>query len=552
MALILTVGTAMRLWIITETHYDNVIGTPLVDDSYYYFTLGQNIAAGRGTMIDDFHVTTAFQPLWGALSGIVFSIWEGTDGIRALQSISMMVNLITFFVIYVLTLRITKNDIVALFSAGIWYLAPIPMQFSMSAMELPIAILFPLLLMFLLYGVYERGSVTTQFLVLFGVVSGISFLARVETSILAALCGMALMIAPPTGSDRTLRARIRAPLIIGGVAFVVLIPWFIFSLTVSGSIIPDSGGALRVWANAIFTRGYNVVTQWEIVQSYMEALKLNIYTLSPMMMQPWYRLQAHWIVIGVLALIFVVRRVTGWQLFFVGIAWTMILFVAFSFFVPAAWYFQRYAMPSATVMNVLIVAMSLPFLIRLTRNRRWLGLMIAGGLVLYASPGVFNHWRMVYINKDLRLAFSRGDTADGLIHAIMWLNANAQPGEIAASWGSGMITFYSDLPVVNLDGVVNRDASRAQAAGETWAYLCDFGVTYVVDWTGYFRTMSPNIFYFRDGAYNANLSVADQLVFNHDNRYVDLIGFYANNTYEYHHTTVITRVKRENCPTMGE
>ncbi|HRF95784.1 MAG TPA: hypothetical protein PLZ51_11340, partial [Aggregatilineales bacterium] len=56
--LIIVVGIYMRGVAIQQTDPTNVIEQPLLDDSFYYFTLGRNLANGNGVMVDDQHITT--------------------------------------------------------------------------------------------------------------------------------------------------------------------------------------------------------------------------------------------------------------------------------------------------------------------------------------------------------------------------------------------------------------------------------------------------------------------------------------------------------------
>ncbi|MCS7070445.1 MAG: hypothetical protein NZM00_02995, partial [Anaerolinea sp.] len=248
MALVLAVGLTARAYAISVSNYTINNGTPLIDDSFYYLTLGENLAHGRGPKIDDFHDTTAFQPIWGVVMWAANVLYDGLDVIRAVQWFSVALNVVTFFVIYFMTRRITGNDTLALFAGGIFFLNLRIMRFSLGAMEMPLGILMPLVLMWCLYEIYRRGA-TTRLLILFGLLSGIGFLARVETGFLAALSGLALFVFP-AGADRSLRARIRAPFVIGMTALIPMLPWFIFTLSMGRSIVPDSGGALRVWSQA--------------------------------------------------------------------------------------------------------------------------------------------------------------------------------------------------------------------------------------------------------------------------------------------------------------
>ena len=67
------------------------------------------------------------------------------------------------------------------------------------------------------------------------------------------------------------------------------------------------------------------------------------------------------------------------------------------------------------------------------------------------------------------------------LEAARWLEANTPPEARIGSFNAGILGYFSDRTVVNLDGVVNEDAYRARRDGLTRQYVCEQEIRYLVD-----------------------------------------------------------------------
>ena len=68
-----------------------------------------------------------------------------------------------------------------------------------------------------------------------------------------------------------------------------------------------------------------------------------------------------------------------------------------------------------------------------------------------------------------------------MFEAALWLEANTGEEARIGSYNAGIIGYFSERTVINLDGVVNEDAYRARRAGKTLEYVCGKQIDYVVD-----------------------------------------------------------------------
>ena len=62
------------------------------------------------------------------------------------------------------------------------------------------------------------------------------------------------------------------------------------------------------------------------------------------------------------------------------------------------------------------------------------------------------------------------------------------PGSMVGSWNAGIFGYFSEVPVVNLDGLVNHEIVNAYRAGEiNWPYWVERGLTHLVDDSRWFE-----------------------------------------------------------------
>ena len=93
-------------------------------------------------------------------------------------------------------------------------------------------------------------------------------------------------------------------------------------------------------------------------------------------------------------------------------------------------------------------------------------------------------------DPELR-SLQEGDRA-----AALWVRDNTAPDTVIASWDAGIIGYFSDRPVVNLDGVVNSfewEEARDHAPEATAAFLAERHVELIVNHGGLANGEDPDI-----------------------------------------------------------
>lgn len=75
--------------------------------------------------------------------------------------------------------------------------------------------------------------------------------------------------------------------------------------------------------------------------------------------------------------------------------------------------------------------------------------------------------------------------------AAHYLNTNTTPGARVASFNAGIIGYLSERTVINVDGVVNKDAFDASKDRRLLAYIRDVDAEYLADSTAYLTAIAP-------------------------------------------------------------
>ncbi|MDX2075568.1 MAG: glycosyltransferase family 39 protein [bacterium] len=527
LTLILIIGMGGRLRGIATTHQERAISRPLEDDSYFYFSLGRHVADGDGAMIDDRHLTTGFQPLWGGIVTAVFVlIPDNSLAIGVVQLIGALAGALACILIYDLTRRITKTEWGALALSALWFWSPQSLRNQLNGMETGIATVSAIALFYVTYRAYTER--VWRWHIMAGAVFEIAFMARIDTGILIAPCGVLLiLVAPPIRThiifykgEKVFRRysvigalfhRLRVGIVMGMVAGIFLIPWVLFTLSINKPILPESGDAVRAASLYVYPDPppqpvLTVLTEntprfldyyggW--TADFTRSLASQVWAIAPLSDNPKYpadpvdqsRLSEHaYLFMGavvVMVILAMFSRDSGFR-WLAGIyaVWWVGITAAYVLVIYGIWYFARYSLPLAEIISVLVLMGVLE-----ATNRRWKvkifaigGQILAGIMVVVILAGHIH----TYINDDFYTWLIDGADSlkeDGWDVAVDWLEANVpQEALVGSVFASGVIGFHAPQDVINMDGKVNRQAYESLIAGRMWDYVCASGLEYTVDW----------------------------------------------------------------------
>ena len=306
------------------------------DDTYYTLAIARSIAHGIGPSADGTTLTNGFQPLLGFLLVPVFWITSDPDmALRAAVVLTAVVDALSVLLIFRIANR-AWGRAAGVAGATLWTVSPYAIANALGGLETSLAVFCVLLLVDTMSR--SRESPTSGTALWLGALGAIAGLAGIDT----AAATLLLFIA--CGPAR-LRYVGRAAL-----AFVLVVgPWCVYQLIRFGTIVPESGLAVR--AQVAFHQALYLTT------SRQAAWAAGYLTTAPFIELRGWRdwlfdndwaglltFACGWLGAAALLARNIVRRArveTTDVIFASGL-----VVVFYVVYVPALWFFRRYLAPA--------------------------------------------------------------------------------------------------------------------------------------------------------------------------------------------------------------
>jgi 4-amino-4-deoxy-L-arabinose transferase-like glycosyltransferase len=478
----------------------------LYDDSFYAFQIARNVAEGRGVTFDGVTPTNGFQPLY-VFSLVPFYWISGHDSVLPIYAALTILALLTVAtsVLLFLIVRRYTSDAVALVASLVWVFSPVVVRQSSNGLETAMVMFFiAWSLYFYLDRIRNHTSGSKLDFLKLGTLLGLTVLARVD--------GIFLVLAMSLDYLLVVRARFRAgdssvPGLLRGIAvaaaaaFVVYLPWLLYSVDAVGSPFQESGTATRFLSIAyapffdmgtadVMNDGPGLPFVWAHVEHALGVLKISppfhVFFRAVEKMTGGGPLSGWWLVVmnvaGLAGLcVFAVWLIRSrprdrWEsrreLMFL-LLFAVMLIAAYASYVFGVFFFMRYFYPVYFVATIFAACMLHDVIVWLSRRQAFLKYATAGLVALYAAG-------LVYMGVSCGFRSSR------IYHfydVAGWVEQNTAEDETIGVFQGGAIGYFSNRRVVNLDGKVNGDALAALKSGKLCEYIVDAGIDIVLDHT---------------------------------------------------------------------
>jgi hypothetical protein len=452
-----------------------------VDDTFYSLGIARNIALGNGATHDGIHLTNGFQPLYVWLMVPFFRLTGGALFSTAQIGLALLslFNLAGGFVLYWVC-RQFIGRYGAIFVWISWMLSPYVIS-GINGLETSLTF-FLLALAFWYYITRVRDSAASPVqIIVLGVLLGVTALARVDS----------LLFIFALSADYVLHKRRldRSVLLLGVTILLVIAPWLWSNWVQFGSPIPESGNAIRlrslqgrdvVGASAFYRE--NLVQAADVLHRYTATSFVPLAVRVP---RTLFFLALLMLFGGLVAAF---RHPAGapywyrfrkWLFLYV---WVVALIGVYTFYQHGVWFFDRYfyalLLPVA-LLAAEVVELGLVFVLRAFRpNRATWQAALAVGIVLWV---VWLPWSRPPARNPI-LTEAEQLPVWTLYQAADWLEQNTAPESIVAAYQSGIMGYFSQRTVLNLDGVVNASALPHLLDGTMHTYLQAQSVDYLIDW----------------------------------------------------------------------
>ena len=466
------------------------LGTFLYEDMFYYLTLAEHALAGEGVTLDGSSPTNGFHPLWLLVCTALAWAFDGVALVHAVLTVAALLHVAQALLVYDLLRRTPR---IALAAAGFWLLGYRVLSSNLCGLETPLATCAALLVLRELLREDAIASPGTSLRL--GALAGLAALARFD---LLLLLGVAIGFSGWRARTGGLGAAFAAVAWAGLGAFALLAPWLAWSQVTSGVWLPNSRAAIAL--------AEGPPLPWGDAAALLQALGVrladaawwgthaaNLLGLWPLPMpRPAGEDPGHWLGVALLLPMFLVAV-------FVGLVYArrqpavrgatpLLVFCALhvGYYVLFGRGEIRYLLP-ALAAGLVVVGLAVEGVLA-RRPSAELAEKLAGvALVLFVSASV---------GGVLAFRAGYGTTFTHRYHPLLLeaahhLRDHTPPETIVGAWNAGILAFFSERTVVNLDGVVNDAALAALRDGRLLAYARERGVDGIVDMPHQFERFLP-------------------------------------------------------------
>lgn len=456
--LIIAASAFLQILIVSQD-MRTLVATVLPDDAFYYFQIARNIGSGVGSTMDGVHLTNGYHPLWMMILVPLFKYFStpypNELPIHIALFIQIGFNIVTAFICARLLRRVSGDPLVRAFGIFILLLNPFYLYYTVNGMETSLSLM--LLSMFMWLGLrYETQTTRNRALVL-GLVGGLVTLARLDLLVFVSTFPVWLL------THYRRRTILTDFISFSAGVLILVIPYFVWNYVTFHMFLTSASQAAGFAAHAEFTqafghglmayiRGHIGVVRFALRQLVEQsAMPAIVYILCGATISLLARHDLRSSYRRNMPLIFVFAIAFG--LFF--LADSLVRAVV-----------REYYFMSFYILLSLAMVASIQMLIRSGMNkyaRYWILMLLFAGSA-YSFLDTWASHMLPGRNPSM-------NSQAWAIDAAEWARLNLPAHSRIGTMGSGVLTYYAQQPVVNLDGLVNISAYQAMREHRVGAYI---------------------------------------------------------------------------------
>ena len=470
--MVFVVGLALRM--ASAALPERLLTRITVDDAFYYLRTAQELGLGNGSTFDGINSTNGYHPLWlWMLTPFTSVFGPGTGTVRLLILLQAAIAAATFLLAARLLLRWLPPLAVAL-GFAVWWLTPISVLSSVSGVESSLACLMVVLLITAAFRYVDSPSRWSA--VVLGAVAGLAFLTRTDTAFASAAVVVWVVVQVRTRPLRTLAAQAASAALAG---LVVVLPWLVWNLATFGTIEQASTRArpMVLWqlqtgdATPRFAEASNAALSY-LVDDWLGDLGWSpLLALGAMIVALWA-----WRRFGFQK--GQTRRLLLLAVLLLGSGTLLAAFHSGVRLLAREYYFEWVRMAVGILVAAAVAGLVSAMASTATPESRTARLhranlclcLLTGATTLLASAATVQYLRDPPFGWQM-----------SMVEAGRWLEEHTDPNERIVSFNSGLIGYFSQRPVINLDGVVNNASLAALEERQLARYICDSGAKWYVD-----------------------------------------------------------------------
>ena len=438
------------------------------DDAFYYYVIARHWLASGSPSFDGFTLTNGFHPVWELACLPIFALFHGDTPVRLMLAIASVCDLLSLWLVFQIVSRLTALEIPALVATAILALHGTIIRTWFNGLETALSLTSLLWFLSVFLQLYRVNTSDARQHIKLGVIAALAFLARTDSAVVLLVMFMFLYL------PQLKQGQWRQAFCAGFPCLLIIAPWLLWNLFHFGSIVQVSGQIRdNTW---LFDGAIPERSLLENIYFGIVSTGFPVGTVFKKMLAP----SMPGLAIGYLFLAALIctttiawrhqenfrRALTQLLPWMVGIT-TLFLYHASVRHFVRGWYNAPVLLGITFLISLLISA--------ILQRRKHLETPVLMGLILmlltfYSPYGYIKHPESPH-------------PYPGVI-AAHWLNDHVPAGTRIGAANAGIMGYYSNNPVINLDGVVNENAFRARLNGELHHYISSTGITYLADHKG--------------------------------------------------------------------
>lgn len=474
--LLLGAALAVRIAAIVSPVEDLVTLVP--DDAFYYFETAQRLWEGQGSTFDGVDRADGYQPLWMAL--LTPLAWlPALTFVRFGLALGVLLHLVAVVGLARFVTDVTGRPFLG-WLAAVAYLGNRWATFSsFNGLETAVTSAIFCWTMVAVLRTAEaasgresreqRNPLPWRPAALVGALAGLLFLARTDQVFYGA--AFLLFVWASTGGHRTAAIRL------GIATLAVSLPWFLWHWAAFGHPLPSSGSAQPLIQRTLTELAGRSVEDrsWSEMRGFFTGRIVDFPGFDRRLLVPLLLAAGMVTTVSLRHLEPAVRR----ALILLGILAAAALALGFVHsylrWYPRTWYFDQYI---PLVVSFLLVSVHLAQRLAV----RWSRLKQLASAVLVSSA--------LLVLTTAAVAQSRAWSAveHGIypgqrpaLEAVQLLDATLPADAAVAGWNSGIVAFFSERSVVNLDGAISATTLEYLRDRDLTSLLCAREIHAIVD-----------------------------------------------------------------------
>lgn len=488
--IVLIIGAVILRLLLINQDISVLLNKFLSDDTYYAYSIAQNIISGKGIVFNDNIPTNGFHPFYNlAVLVPLFKIFYSL-GINAPIYASLVVvtlfNIGTAVLLYLITSKILNKE-AGLLSTFLWLFNPYVLFVSLIGLESSTQIFFIALLTYVLLTRLDRTQFSLKDSIIIGLLVGLVFLSRMDGVFIGFGVVATLFIRKLV--KRSFKISLfdlikqNDLIFISVTALMTITPWLLWSFVELGRITPISGEATRLLAASNLGDKSYIGLVKHSIYSTMGFIAKFFLNITDTIMQGVIVVSLALVPFAILLLKkdqVLLKLLYSLDFLAIGTV-TLYLFYWFYQLGIREWYSMLTSFLLTIIFPITVVRLNQLF------EPNKVGKLLSGFIifilsVLFVIGGVTHYIKGNFPQEKLKWEVAN------------FIDDNILQTEIIGSFNTGIYQYYTvNHDVVNLDGVMNPESLAAMKVSGIENYILAKNITYIVDRPYYAEQVNKSI-----------------------------------------------------------